>query len=1384
MALGHKHGREPELPNLQYNSGYNPAPTIQYGGLDNVPNDFTAECPGHAIETELSHDETTDKILDNLTSDMSKQGNYHFDRTGLNWIRSRGIPKGILDQYQHLQCKTFVGLLPEINRAYITVDEKIFLWNYTEGSENFQFYKLPQVIISCALVCPKPTVFHKDVRFLLAVATTVEVVLLGLEFQGDSVYGELTVYPTKFRVPSDNVHMLKIVSTPKGRIFMCGKDGCVHELLYQAQAGWLTSKCRKVNHSTSRLESYLPSFLFSGTPDAIVDLLVDSSRHVLYTLSNSSSIQAFSVGTDGSSLSLLCHLTRAQLLKEAGSHMAHLDTSIVTRWKKPKGFEVAAISIVPRAQSDKVVLCATLKQNGTRLYLYMSRNFSVSSVTATAPRQVLKVKFIRLCPRYISGQQLAADQDERSKRGVGLPGLRDSSPQMVYKVYSHAGVLLLAEAQKEDRLVAITELNIQSAARATTLSKSLEESVESKVIRGRITDIKEVPPSFYMDLVSRNLYARGHSQPVEGLSEFAIQHALPPRKFLCMTSSGLYTLSLSRPIDQLRQELTKAKATRIDRALARLKDDYGLKEVCAMCLLIICGASTARTETSADGHSYSPQKIRKSDAGAMIVRIPTANPYGAEGNAVDLRATATMALFRYGSHCVEEDGKWSSGIHRGLALYLSRLLRPMWPWPICRQQRDSNGLCLRFSSRACVQLQQPLERLQAFVRRKKEDILLPTRPDNLGGSKEAYSLHIRKQASALRALLQLLDVCVEAMALLSVLAKTPFAKICARLSDKQKESLKNTKFSILVTEDTNVVQELLSSMLLLGHQDQADWVSELHRSCPHFFAERDFLLFQGDESVAKARRVYSDTKARKAHLAAALQHYQEAARNAKFNIDAVCRKLRDVHDYVGQVQLCLFRASHLPPRQQNSSFSAAAEKEKCYRNVTDTLSILYLGTYADPEEAKTSDEIKRSSHDLRVDRDKVVQLCLGSRDEQLHACIYQWFIDNNKLEDLYKIKSPFLVRYLSRDQKRDHLILLKDYYIKNSMFPQATLLLQSMALRHTKDFTLDERNTFLVRALGCASMCVDDEPVGGGPSGAATASVDSELVFWLKDKQQICQMQLELQEAFTALLKQVQRDMVRASDDETDQMKDRVRRLEHKIQTMHTSLMDVDTLYQEAEIEGMWKPMLAIIDFEGEHRNRGDVIRRLWRNIIRSAIMRAAPHNRWTDTLGDLLKDLCKQYMDIEPMFPLESIVLELESLNARESGDDSLEVRGARVTKELLDAKVPPFAILAAYDAILDPVSHRAQEHKHNDLELLMLWSVYHLLKRLKVRAGGFSRKSSFLAAERIGRCLVKLNAINHPKKADLERKMDELQAELNQPSHYSLQHEATPQPHQRLAF
>ena len=71
-----------------------------------------------------------------------------------------------------------------------------------------------------------------------------------------------------FTLPTDNIHMLSVTGSANGRIFMAGMDGCLYELHYQAEDGWFSRKCRKINHSTSMLSVLVPSFLnFSFVED-------------------------------------------------------------------------------------------------------------------------------------------------------------------------------------------------------------------------------------------------------------------------------------------------------------------------------------------------------------------------------------------------------------------------------------------------------------------------------------------------------------------------------------------------------------------------------------------------------------------------------------------------------------------------------------------------------------------------------------------------------------------------------------------------------------------------------------------------------------------------------------------------------------------------------------------------------------------------------------------------------------------------------------------------------------------------------------------------------------------------------------------------------------
>lgn len=104
------------------------------------------------------------------------------------------------------------------------------------------FDGLSEPIIAVELIQPKQGVFQPHIQYLLCLATTVEIVLLGVTFSGSTSYEEMHLIPEPlFAVPTDGVYVVTITGTSDGRIFMGTKDGCIHELSYQVNCLFILS---------------------------------------------------------------------------------------------------------------------------------------------------------------------------------------------------------------------------------------------------------------------------------------------------------------------------------------------------------------------------------------------------------------------------------------------------------------------------------------------------------------------------------------------------------------------------------------------------------------------------------------------------------------------------------------------------------------------------------------------------------------------------------------------------------------------------------------------------------------------------------------------------------------------------------------------------------------------------------------------------------------------------------------------------------------------------------------------------------------------------------------------------------------------------------------
>lgn len=143
----------------------------------NSPQNSALQRANIAINECLSRDENYPEMGDILTQGYSSEYNMplRFFWRPFSRISVMNIPDVIFEQYNSkriwpsirpfdrvlgTECYTQMGLFPEIQRAWITVDNRLYLWNYLSGGEFQSYEDLDQTIICIKLVKPRPGIYH------------------------------------------------------------------------------------------------------------------------------------------------------------------------------------------------------------------------------------------------------------------------------------------------------------------------------------------------------------------------------------------------------------------------------------------------------------------------------------------------------------------------------------------------------------------------------------------------------------------------------------------------------------------------------------------------------------------------------------------------------------------------------------------------------------------------------------------------------------------------------------------------------------------------------------------------------------------------------------------------------------------------------------------------------------------------------------------------------------------------------------------------------------------------------------------------------------------------------------------------------------------------
>eukprot|EP00466_Bigelowiella_natans_P018946 jgi/Bigna1/79679/fgenesh1_pg.64_\ len=771
-------------------------------------------------------------------------------------------------------------------------------------------------------------------------------------------------------------------------------------------------------------------------------------------------------------------------------------------------FSIVSIHVVPRSESENAVLVA-ITNHGHRIFFHIESY--VESVSLW--RSCLQVLHVYQCPSEVSQQ--------RGRAQISARYVKDRSPESVRKAYYLGGVTMLADSVNHAQTFRINHpastsnslIFIHEETWRAQYNHAPQEAVEcDNEVGGHILAFAEIPPIGQMAGSSSQYYFHSKEKlPLKGLRPLAYQHVFPSRHFIVLTNKEIAVYKKNRPLDLLWK--TMAGTHSVSNALF---NDMSFVELRAMYLALIC-----------DPSSYGGKPAIKHRAKSRFLDLPVR----LEGNGSFLHQRST--------------------IHDAMYRYASRALRPVWIWTVCSEKRGVS--MFRYLTVDWERIVPPVRALRKFIAESSssssgrggvglgKDLfsaisILPDRPPVKNDQRVAERK--KRELKSIRALLYLLDVCLEAFTILQLCTEgINIEALREQLDAQAKTHLRTLKFSLIVTttHGLQLLKSLIDAVMYLRREDS---VGELfHKKCSILFGKGDFEYFKGLKSLHEARKEenFHDKTRRNRHLEKALRYFKGAAHGSDFKIRKVCENLQKLKYYRGVVVLALTRATLVQndsvqapassfgeayersidadigfdgrAHGENSSSASASWKAKeihtCHRCILDMFRFLLITKQdAAPPQVDQEDQLRLGdSGELKELRDSAVQEALNASEDDhgdFLRKLFEWFVDNDRAKHLTRLKSPLLISFLeskmqiipssSADDTKHNLggaYMMKKYagvlhkcYYESSEWQKAVDLLFQIGRSDQKAWSLSEKISLLRKCRDYANRIRRDSRFG------------------------------------------------------------------------------------------------------------------------------------------------------------------------------------------------------------------------------------------------------------------------------------------------------------------
>ncbi|KAM4058949.1 hypothetical protein HRG_008174 [Hirsutella rhossiliensis] len=967
------------------------------------------------------------------------------------------IPNQVFDHYNAGELQTLMGLFAEINHAWVVIDNSLFLWDYTHPDpELIGFEDQPHTIHAVALVPPKPGIFVNTITHILAVATSSEMILLGVS-TADTTAGTKSValYQTKMNLPLRGADVRVISGSADGRIFFGGSsDIDINELYYQSEEKWFSNRCGKINHTNpgwSSVVSLQSGFWSHRAPEHLVDIAIDDTRKLVYTLSSKSTIRTYHMEAPDR-LNKVIEKEKVHCLRDI-AHMINQSKLLNDR------INIVSISPISKQEASKLHLMA-LTDTGCRLFFSATSasSYLYGSQSNMAP-QSMQVQFIKFPP-------------SQNPRRSGHFASGQSSSESVIDLDS----TMLLSSRRGARFAPGYFLDFVSSsdnANADTLFVSGPESGRIKRT-SPTTPLRYFEQASWIDIGSRaeavGLITRPFAaapQPLGFGNELAVQFDEPPSEFAVLTNTGVHVIRRRRLVDTFAAAIRDAPGDEaLDPITRRLIQLYGRVETVSAALAVACG----------HGGDARPGAARA---------IDQATEDRARGLFVDFGGQPTIT--ETDGTALTTDSVRLSSRHDALALYLSRLIRKLWKAPVIKSGVSPAGGIVIDSAVPLPKLvatQENLERLRKFIESNRGLIQGMSGPSDLQRvSSRQEEVALQAEHQALHALQKLMESISEGISFVLMMFDERATDIFTRLDDTARQHLKDLRYEKLFSQpDGKDLAKVLVKAIVNRNIESGSNVETvadaLRRRCGSFCSPDDVVIFKAQEQLKRASEQPLNSNLSRSLLHESLKLFEKVAGSlTPANLQTAVIQYVDLKYYAGAVRLCLVVARERDRGNtalmwvndgkpvNDPRASAFNERRRCYDLIHDALQHLDTASSKEPEMVDGKLTL------IATKRLEAYEVVNGSDDEVFHFDLYEWYIQQGWTDRILAIDSPHVVTFLQRlaGTSAEHADLLCRFYTNRSRFFDAAEVQAELAL---SDFALGIKDRIRLLSLAKANASV------------------------------------------------------------------------------------------------------------------------------------------------------------------------------------------------------------------------------------------------------------------------------------------------------------------------